>query len=157
MQRPQRSPVTRTMTTRLAATIALVAAAGAFAACNPGGSVTTSLALPSIEIPSSLPSIAIPSIGASLSVTGSGGVAACVDPATAAILSQLAAPGADVPTLLEQNKDALAQGLANFKPGDQATQIWKDNLEFALKAGDMTSAAQQIQSLTSGQVAISSC
>jgi hypothetical protein len=156
MLRSHRPPANRRIPTRVASAVALFAAAAAFAACNPGASNAPSLLLPSIEIPSSLPSIAIPSIGASLSVSASG-VTGCVDAATAGILSQLAAPGADVPTLLAQNKDALAQGLAQFKPSDQATQIWVSNLEFALKAGDMTTAAQQVQALTSGQVAISSC
>ncbi|HEY2916478.1 MAG TPA: hypothetical protein VGI98_04605 [Candidatus Limnocylindrales bacterium] len=147
MARPQRQ-----LLTRAAPAAALLVAIGAFAACNPGASTLPSVTLPSIT----LPSVAIPSIGASLSVTGSG-VTGCIDPATAALLSQAQAQGADIPTLLQQNKDALIQGLEAFQPGDPATTLWRDNLVFAIKAGDFTTATQQIQLMASGQVAISSC
>jgi hypothetical protein len=147
MDRPQRQLLSRATPAAV-----MLAAIAAFAACNPAASSAPSFVLPSVEIPS----IAIPSIGASLSVTGSG-VTGCIDPATAAILSQAQAQGADIPTLLEQNKDALVQGLEAFQPGDPATTTWRDDVVFALKAGDFTTAAQQVQMMASGQVAIASC
>jgi hypothetical protein len=149
----------RSRTTALTPAIAAVAALALFAACNPGGSTSSSLALPSLEIPSvEIPSVALPSgLGGSLSVTGSG-VSGCIDPATAALLSQVQSMGgSDIQTFLSQNKDAIATGLGTFQPSDPNLVIWRDNLIFALRAGDLTSAAAQIQMLTSGQVSIPSC
>lgn len=125
----------------------VVLAATAVAACNTGSSI-----LPSV----SLPSVAIPSIQASLSLTGSG-LTGCVDAATFAILNQLQQQGANVPTLLQQNKPALIAGLQAFQPPDAATTTWRDQLVTALQANDMTTAATKVQMLTAGEVSLSSC
>jgi len=137
----------RMLLRRSAPALALLAAAAAFAACNPGGSTLPSIALPSL---------AIPSVEVSLSVTGSG-VTGCIDPATAAILTQLKAQGADVPTLLHDNKATLISGLQSFTPPDSATGTWRDTLVQALQNSDMTAAEAQVQLLTSGQVSIATC
>ena len=127
--------------------IAVLAATAVFAACNSGSSI-----LPSIAVPS----IAVPSVQASLSLTGSG-LSGCVDPATFAILNQLQQKGANVPTLLEQNKPALITGLQAFQAPDVATTTWRDQLVAALQSNDMTTAATKIEMLTSGEVSLSTC
>lgn len=126
---------------------AVLAATAAFAACSTGSSILPSVALPSI---------AVPSVGASLSLTGSG-LTGCVDPATFAILNQLQQQGAEVPTLLEQNKPALITGLQAVQPPDTATTTWRDQLVTALQTNDMATAAAKVQMLTSGEVSLSSC
>ena len=127
--------------------IVVLAATAVLAACNSGASI-----LPSV----SLPSVAIPSVQASLSVSGSG-LTGCVDAATFAILNQLQQQGANVPTLLQQNKPALITGLQAFQPPDAATTTWRDQLVTALQANDMTTAATKVQMLAAGEVSLSSC
>jgi hypothetical protein len=127
--------------------IAALFAVAAFAACNNGAS-----SLPSITIPS----FSVPSVEASLSLSGSG-LTGCVDPATFAILGQLEAQGADVPTLIDQNKPALIAGLQAFQPPDTATGTWRDQLVGALQSNDTATATAKVQMLTSGEVAITSC
>ena len=106
----------------------------------------------SAPVASNLPSISIPSIA-----LPSGNLSACVDPATAGIISQLQQQGADVKSILTQNKDALVRGLQSFQPTDPTTVEWRDKLVAALQSSDMDAAAAQVQLLTSGQVTLSSC
>ena len=127
--------------------IAVLAAGAVVAACNGGSSILPSIALPSVVVPS---------VQASLSLTGSG-LSGCVDPATFAILNQLQQQGADIPTLLGQNKPALITGLQSFQPPDVATTTWRDQLVAALQSNDMTTASAKVQMLVSGEVALSSC
>lgn len=147
---------------RSAPALAAIVIGLTFAACNPGASTVPSIVLPSFVIPSvELPSVAVPSglsgLNGSLSVTASG-VTGCIDPATAALLSQAqVAERPAVVAFLSQNEDAIATGLANFKPSDPNLVTWRDNLIFALRAGDMTTAAGQVQMLVSGQISIPSC
>ena len=133
-----------------AAALALVVLAGgaALAACNPPSQ--SGLTVPS-NLASQLPALEIPTSSV-ITTTG-----ACIDPATAAILNKLVAQGANVPSLLANNKDALISGLQSFQPPDQATGTWRDQLVAALQANDLTKAAAQIQMLASGQVTVSSC
>lgn len=147
MHHPSVRPPRRSAGPAVPATVALVAAAAIFAACNAGASILPSVALPSITVPS---------VQASLSLTGSG-LSGCVDPATFAILNQLQQQGADVPTLLEQKKPELITGLQTFQPPDTATTTWRDQLVAALQSNDMTTAGTKVQMLTSGEVALSSC
>jgi hypothetical protein len=127
--------------------IAALFAVAAFAACNNGAST-----LPSIT----LPSFSVPSVEASLGLSGSG-LTGCVDPATFAILGQLQQQGADVPTLINQNKPALIAGLQAFQPPDTATGTWRDQLVTALQNNDTATAAAKIQMLVSGEVALTTC
>jgi hypothetical protein len=132
----------------LLASVAL--AIGVVACSSPGASN-----IPSISIPTTLPSIAIPSVA--VSMDASGNVAACVDPATFAILNSAMASGADVPSILTTNKDALITSLNNFQPTDPAAVMWKSKLVTALQTGSMADAQAQVQALASGQVSVSSC
>src|SRR4051794_22050789 len=88
--------------------LAVLAAAGVFAACNPSGSGPLSSGpLSSFSLSSvSVPSIELPSLGAAVSGT------TCVGPITAAILNQLEiSSSGDLQAKLQQNRDALISGL----------------------------------------------
>ncbi|HYL39839.1 MAG TPA: hypothetical protein VET90_00875 [Candidatus Binatus sp.] len=119
----------------------------ALGACNPAGQGQAS----PTPAPTQAPVLEAPT-SSIISTTG-----ACLDPATAGILSQLQAQGANVPTILANNKDALIKGLQGFQPQDAATATWRDQLVAALQAGDMTKAATEVQMLASAQVAVASC
>jgi hypothetical protein len=132
---------------RASPAIAALFAVAAFAACNNGAST-----LPSIT----LPSFTVPSVQASLGLSGSG-LTGCVDSATFAILNQLQQQGADIPTLLNQNKPALIAGLQAFQAPDTATGTWRDQLVTALQNNDTATATAKVQMLASGEVAITTC
>ena len=85
------------------------------------------------------------------------GTAACIDAPTMAIIDQLRAPGADVPSLLEANKDALTTGLADLDSSDPTVTEWRDKLLSALASNDMTTAAAQIAVLAANQVQLTPC
>lgn len=86
---------------------------------------------------------------------GSG--SACVDAATMAILDQLKATGADVPTILAANKDKLVAGLNQFQPTDPAVKTWRDALVTAINSNDAVAVATQVAVFSSGQVTIPAC
>ena len=86
---------------------------------------------------------------------GSG--SACLDTATVAILDQLKATGADVPTILAANKDKLVAGLNQFQPTDPAVKTWRDALVTAINSNDAVAVATQVAVLSSGQVTIPPC
>jgi hypothetical protein len=83
--------------------------------------------------------------------------AACIDTATMAIIDQLRAPGADVPSLLAANKDKLTTGLSGLDSSDPKVTEWRDKLLQALSDGDMTAAAGQIAVLAANQVQLTPC
>ena len=85
------------------------------------------------------------------------GMAACIDAPTMAIIDQLRAPGADVPALLEANKDALVTGLDDLESSDPAVMEWRDALLSALRSDDTTAAAAQIAALAAGTVQLTPC
>jgi hypothetical protein len=120
-----------------------VAAAIGLGACSAGAS-----SLPSV----SLPSVALPTANSSASP-----LAACVNPAMMAMISQLKAPGADMAGLLAANKDMLAAGLATLQPADPATIAWRDAMVKALKDGDMTTAQARMADLAGGGVSLTAC
>lgn len=111
----------------------------ALAAC--GGSVPTSL--PSLNVPT-LPPVA-------------SGTSACVDAPTMTVIDQIRAAGADAPTLLEANDDALIAGLGALESTDATVTAWRDALVEALEAGDFDAAADEIAKLADGEVTIASC
>lgn len=113
-----------------------------------GGCAAAASAIPSVEVPSNV----LPTANGSASP-----VAACVDPATMAVITQLKAPGADITSLLTTNKDALITGLNTLQPADAATTAWRDALVKALQDGDMATASAKIGELTSGGVTLSAC
>ncbi len=125
---------------------AIVASGLALAACNPPATVS----VPSIT-PSLGPALEVPTTSV-ISLQG-----ACLDPATAGILNQLQAQGANAPTILASNKAQLIQGLQAFQPQDEATATWRDQLVAALQAGDMVKAMAEVRMLASNQVAVASC
>ena len=131
----------------IALTLVAVAAATALAACNPPGGSGAASSFSA----SQLPALEVPTASV-INITG-----ACLDPSTFAILNQAQAQGADIPTLLGNNKAALISGLQSYQPPDAATATWRDQLVADLQANDLTKAATEIQMLTSGQVAIASC
>jgi hypothetical protein len=104
-------------------------------------------------IPSSVPSIAVPTLPPNMA----SGMAACVDAPTQALLDQLKATGADVPTLLEANKDALIAGLNGLESSDPDTTAWRDALVDALESGDADAAADEIARLANNEVTIAPC
>ena len=97
----------------------------------------------------------LPTLGNLPTVPASGG--ACLDAATLAILDQLKATGADVPTILAANKDKLVAGLNQFQPTDPAVKTWRDTLVTAIGSNDAVAIAAQIAMLSSGQVTIPPC
>jgi hypothetical protein len=86
-----------------------------------------------------------------------GAGSACLDAPTIAILDQLKASGADVPSLLAANKDKLIAGLNQFQPTDSAVVTWRDALVAAIRAGDADAVAAQVAILANGQVTIPPC
>jgi hypothetical protein len=86
-----------------------------------------------------------------------GATSACVDAPTMAILDQLKADGADVPTLLAANKDKLIAGLNQFQPTDSAVVTWRDALVAAIRSGNADVVAAQVAILANGQVTIPAC
>jgi hypothetical protein len=86
-----------------------------------------------------------------------GAGSACLDAPTIAILDQLKASGADVPSLLAANKDKLISGLNQFQPTDSAVVVWRDALVAAIRAGDADTVAAQVKILANGQVTIPPC
>jgi hypothetical protein len=119
--------------------LAAVAFAGACSA------VTAPSGLPS-NLPTSLPSIATNSAGA-----------ACLDAATKAIITQLQAPGADVASILHQNKAALVRGLQAFQPADATTAAWRDGLLTALQSSDMMAAEAKVKESTTSGITLPTC
>ena len=111
----------------------------AIAAC--GGTVPTSI--PSLNIPT-LPPVA-------------SGMSACVDAPTMAVIDQIRAAGADVPTLLEANDEALIAGLSDLESTDATVTAWRDALVEALEAGDFDAAAEEIAKLANDEVTIATC
>ena len=118
-------------------------AAVGLGACSPGSSAAPSLNVPSNLLPTTNPS-------------GSA-MAACVDAATMAVIDQLKAPGADVPSILTANKDALIAGLNSLQPADAATTTWRDALVKALQDGDAAAAKTQVDALASGGITLTAC
>jgi hypothetical protein len=115
------------------------------AACAGGTTASTVPDLSSMEIPTFPPD------------DMASGTAACIDAPTMAIIDQLRAEGANVPALLETNKDALIAGLGDLESGDPAVTEWRDALLSALTSGDMTAAAAQIALVASNQVQLTPC
>ena len=110
-------------------------------------------------MPTSIPSITVPSITVpTLPPDGlASGTAACVDAPTMAIIDQLRATGADLPTLLAANKDALIAGLGELESSDPAATSWRDALVDALESDDMAAAAAEIAKLADDEIAITTC
>jgi hypothetical protein len=106
------------------------------------------------NIPAQLSTMAIPTFPPDDLASGA---AACIDTATMAIIDQLRAPGADVPTLLAANKDKLTSGLSGLNSSDAKVTEWRDKLLQALSDGDMTTAAAQIAILAANQVQLTPC
>jgi len=123
----------------LAASAALVVAV---AACGSAALPTT---IPSIDIPTFPPDDI------------ASGTAACVDAPTMAVLDELRAAGADVPSLLAANKDALITGLGDLESSDPNTTAWRDSLVGALRSGDFDAAADEIARLSNDEVTITPC
>lgn len=126
--------------------LAATGLAFSLAACT-GGSTASNLPgdLSSMEIPTFPPD------------DMASGLAACIDAPTMAIIDQLRAPGADVPALLEANKDALVSGLGDLESADPTVTEWRDALLSALTANDMTAAAAQVAALAANQVSLTPC
>ena len=103
-------------------------------------------------LPTSVPSITVPTLPPVAS-----GMAGCVNAPTMAVLDQLRATGADLPTLLAANKDALIAGLNSMESSDTATTSWRDALVDALESGDMDAAAAEIAKLADDEVTITTC
>ena len=124
----------------------LVLASAILGACSAGAS-----GLPTVAIPSNLGSLSLPTLDAS------GAFGGCLDPATAALLTQLESQAPDIGTVITANGDALATGLQAFQPADTATATWRDQLVTALQSGDTATAATKIQMLATGEVSIPVC
>jgi hypothetical protein len=131
-----------TKRTTLRSLVAAGALALALAAC--GGTT----------LPTSVPSTAIPTVPPDIASAAAG---ACVDAPTMAVIDQLRATGADVPTLLAANKDALIAGLNNLESTDPDVTAWRDALVDALESGDMDAAADEIARLANEEVTIAAC
>jgi hypothetical protein len=86
-----------------------------------------------------------------------GAAGACLDAPTMAILDQLKADGADVPTILAANKDALIAGLNQLQPTDSAVVAWRDALVAAIRSDNADIVAAQVALLANGQVTIPAC
>ena len=87
----------------------------------------------------------------------SGAASACLDAPTMAILNQLKAAGADVPSIIAANKDALIAGLNQLQPTDSAVVAWRDALVAAIRSGDAQAVAAQVAVFAKGQVTIPPC
>jgi hypothetical protein len=127
-------------TAGVAIAIVLTMAAGIAAACSATPTTVPSLPTSLPTLPTSVPS-------------GTG----CLDATTMGIITQLQAPGADVPAILTANKDALISGLQGFQPTDQTTLTWRDQLVAALQASDFTTAAAKVSELATSGIALAQC
>jgi hypothetical protein len=87
----------------------------------------------------------------------SGLASACFDADTMAVVDQLKATGADVPTILAANKDKLISALTAMQPADTAVVTWRDALVTAIRSDNADAVAAQISMLSSGQVTIPPC
>ena len=87
----------------------------------------------------------------------SGLASACLDADTMAVIDQLKATGADVPTILAANKDRLVASLTALQPADPAAVTWRDALVAAIQSNDANAVAAQVALLSSGQVTIPPC
>ena len=85
------------------------------------------------------------------------GLGACIDAPTMAVIDQLRAAGADIPTLLRDNKDELIAGLSNMQSSDPATMDWKDALLTALESGNYEAATAQVERLVKDEVQLTPC
>ena len=131
--------------------LAAIALCLSFAACSAGGSIASS-------VPDDLGGIASGSFIPTFPPDDlASGTAACIDPATMAIIDQLRAPDADVETILAANKDALIEGLDELESADPKTTEWRDGLLTALTADDMAGAAAQVAILVAGELTITPC
>jgi hypothetical protein len=124
---------------------AVAAAALALAGC--AGGTTPSAGIPTL--PGEIPTMPPDDLAS--------GTAACIDAPTMAILDQLRATGADAPTLLAANKDALISGLGDLESSDAATNEWRDALVTALEEDDFDAAALEIAKLSNDEVTITPC
>lgn len=106
------------------------------------------------SLPSAIPSMALPTLPPNNIASG---IAACVDAPTLTLIDQLRATGADVPTLLASNKDALIAGLGALESSDPETTAWRDALVDALESGDVDAAADEIARLANDEVTITPC
>jgi hypothetical protein len=95
--------------------------------------------------------------GVDVTVPPGGAGSACLDQATIAILDQLKATGADVPSLLAANKDKLIAGLNQMQPTDSALVTWRDALVAAIRSDNADAVATQVALLANGQVTIPAC
>ena len=75
--------------------------------------------------------------------SGSSSAAACIDAETAAIITALGAPGANVETIITEQGDELVAGLQSFTPPADAT-TWRDDLVAAIEDGDADAVQEQI-------------
>ena len=109
---------------------------------------------------SSLPTIAggVPTIAGGVpTIPPSGLASACLDTDTMAIIDQLKATGADVPTILAANKDKLTTSLNGLQTTDAAVVAWRDALVAAINSNDAQAVAAQVALLSNGQVTIPPC
>jgi hypothetical protein len=72
------------------------------------------------------------------------GAAACIDASTAAILTALTAPGANVETIITEQGDELVAGLESFTPPADAT-TWRDDLVAAIEDQDAEAVQEQVR------------
>jgi hypothetical protein len=86
-----------------------------------------------------------------------GAGSACLDADTMAIIDQLKATGADVPTILAANKDKLIASLNQLQPTDSAVVAWRDALVAAIRSDNADAVAAQVKLLANGQVTIPPC
>ena len=75
--------------------------------------------------------------------SGPSGAAACIDAETAAIITALTVPGANVETIITEQGDELVAGLKSFTPPADAT-TWRDDLVAAIEDGDAEAVQQQV-------------
>lgn len=136
---PASVPSTRTRAG--AGAVLLACLALALGACN-GVSASNVPTLPAINVPTLPPG---------------GAGSACLDAPTLAILDQLKATGADTPTILAANKDALIAGLNKLQPTDSAVVAWRDALVAAIRSDNAQAVAAQVALLANGQVTIPPC
>jgi hypothetical protein len=101
-------------------------------------------------LPTSVPS-GVPGLG-----TNSAGTA-CLDASTMTIITALQAPGANIQSVLAQNKDALISGLQAFQPADATTKTWRDALVSALQSGDLAAAEAKVKEITTAGITLVKC
>ena len=135
-------------TRRLFLTLGAAGLALSMAACGGTGSGAAT------NLPGELSSMAIPTVPPDDLASG---LASCIDAPTMAIIDQLRAPGADVPTILTANKDKLNSGLAGLQSADPKVTEWRDALLQALADGNTSAAAAQIALLASNEVQLTPC